>query len=206
MAKEAKYRVAVYGTLRNGEHNHHLLKDCELMGTTMIPGFVMINLGGFPGILPVPLEDWEVVVEIYEVDARTLSSLDVLEGVGRDFYTRERIDTPLFGKVEIYVLHPLHFGQTVDSGRKIGMFMGGDWMEEDTYDLDMEDIQTYIDPDYLKVAGITPTPPASPKKKGNIIPFVRKEEPKEPDPEPMDWTRVFGPVSKAKQLEELIRA
>lgn len=197
-----KARVAVYGTLREGEHNHRLLEKggAELLGTSFIPGYIMVNLGNFPGIVPVRNPEWEILAEVYEVDQETLAALDRLEGVGNDFYDRENVDLPLFGKTYIYVTSPKYFGMLYASRRWIGMFMGGDWMEEDTYDMEDEDIQSYVVESYLRKAGIPVIVDTSPPKpKSNVIPLP-SPQPKPKVLPPPNWDAVFGgAVVEAKE-------
>lgn len=58
------------------------------MGFKFIPG-VLLDLGGFPGLLP---GNGKVLVEVYEVSDEVLANLDALEGVEYGLYSREAID------------------------------------------------------------------------------------------------------------------
>ncbi len=81
--------VFVYGTLRQGEANHHLLGDLEPTRTARTLGrFRLADLGGFPAM--VSGGSTEIAGEIYEVDGATLARLDRLEG-HPDFYRRRAI-------------------------------------------------------------------------------------------------------------------
>lgn len=80
------FRVAVYGTLKKGFHNHYLLKGSKFLGNYVTgPGYTKVIKG-----LPYLVEDTAGVgceVEIYEVSELTLKMLDRLEG-SPDWYVR----------------------------------------------------------------------------------------------------------------------
>lgn len=115
-----KHKVAVYGSLRKGLGNHnYYLKNSTLIGTFQSnPDYTLYSLGAFPGIKNGG--HTSVTMELYEVDDRTLNNLDVLEGVGYDFYLKEKINTP-FGEAIIYI-----YNEPID-GKKI--VEHGDWKE-----------------------------------------------------------------------------
>ncbi len=71
-----KYKVFVYGTLKKGFHNHHLLeghegKDAIALGIELYEG---------PGIPFAKEGDGKIMGELYEVDCNSLEKLDQLEG------------------------------------------------------------------------------------------------------------------------------
>ena len=72
-----KYKVAVYGSLRQGFGNHRILGDSKLLGNEWIPGFEMFQLGSYPGIRK---GESSILTEVYEVSGETLERLDTLEG------------------------------------------------------------------------------------------------------------------------------
>lgn len=84
--------VAVYGTLKRDEVNHHFLDSSMYSGRFIIGGWDMFSIpgGGFPYIVK---GDGNIVVEVYTVDDNTMRNLDGLEGYPR-FYDREEIHTP----------------------------------------------------------------------------------------------------------------
>ena len=89
-------KVAVYGSLREGLHNHSVLGDSELLGTDELEGFSMYSLGSFPYVRPVDEADKKIKVEVYEVNADTARRLDMLEGYRGDntsFYDRKEVET-----------------------------------------------------------------------------------------------------------------
>lgn len=101
--------VAVYGTLRAGLGNHHVLSrhDPVLLDTVTLPGFMMHDIGHFPGIVRHPSHLMGVVVELYGVTADALPGLDQLEGYKPDhlrlsLYIRETVETD-YGPAYIYI-------------------------------------------------------------------------------------------------------
>jgi gamma-glutamylcyclotransferase (GGCT)/AIG2-like uncharacterized protein YtfP len=81
--------VFVYGSLKNGLSNHHILDGATYIGQGWTaPNFTMLNLGWFPGVVLGGTS--QIEGELYEVDERTLHRLDRLEG-HPDFYRREPI-------------------------------------------------------------------------------------------------------------------
>lgn len=86
--------VAVYGSLKRGFNNHHIIKETPFIGKGLtVNRYAMYNLGGFPFITKE--EIGKVSVEVYDVtDPNILFNLDDLEG-HPDFYCRERIEIDL---------------------------------------------------------------------------------------------------------------
>lgn len=99
--------VFVYGTLRKGEHNAHVLGDSPYCGkASTAADYQMLHLGGFPAIIPAVDGGVSIVGEVYECDAQTMIDLDRLEGAP-DFYHRDVITLPDNGdQVCVYVLNP----------------------------------------------------------------------------------------------------
>lgn len=98
------YRVFVYGTLKSGEGNHHLLKKvARFQGNETLNGYVMIHLGGFPAIIKYNPQ-WNVHGEVWDVTADTLARLDILEGVGHGMYIKATCELPYSGKSFVYVM------------------------------------------------------------------------------------------------------
>ncbi len=96
--------VFVYGTLMENCSNHErYLKGQKYRGQAVLSGYALYNLGRFPGIVPDVNE--QVLGELYEVDARTLKRLDLLEDNGR-LYIRKTTEVWLEDKrirAEVYV-------------------------------------------------------------------------------------------------------
>lgn len=112
-------KVFVYGTLRAGQPNHHILGGARALGRATTPAaFRFHSLGPFPGMVRGGTQ--AVVGEVYEVDHETLANLDRLESHPR-FYRRERIRLADGQAVEVYLLPE----RTV-AGRPV--IASGDWL------------------------------------------------------------------------------
>jgi len=99
--------VAVYGTLKRGLENHHLLVRAGFLGVDRLTTIVLYDLGKFPGARKAASNG--IYVEVYAIDNTTLGALDELEEfdpkspeVG--LYRRERIAT-CHGDAWIYIFN-----------------------------------------------------------------------------------------------------
>lgn len=83
------HKVFVYGSLKRGFGNSHLLQTAKFLckTTTFYPEYKMKSFGGFPAV---GSGKHYISGELYEVDDATLQSLDWLESNG-DFYQREEV-------------------------------------------------------------------------------------------------------------------
>lgn len=107
--------VWVYGTLRRGETNHALMRDCAYLGQWWSPPiFYLVDLGDYPGIVN---GQQSVLGELYIVDDPTLVKLDELEEVPHE-YSRERLMTP-WGEACYY-----HYQMEADG---LAAIPSGDW-------------------------------------------------------------------------------
>jgi len=90
----SKHNVAVYGTLKQGYGNHRLLAHVPKHADGTISGYRLFQ-SGIPFLVKDDTSDYDVTVEVYQVDDVTLSSLDRLEG-HPSFYCRHQrqIDLP----------------------------------------------------------------------------------------------------------------
>ncbi len=93
---EQKNLIFVYGTLRNGHCNHHLLKDayCYGIGSTE-SSYAMYLVSGYPYITSSETR-YPIVGELYGVDDETLNLLDRMEGHPR-YYERREISVTVGG-------------------------------------------------------------------------------------------------------------
>ena len=118
-----KYLVSVYGSLRFGMSNHqYYLSDSEYKGTfSTEPEYTLHSLQWYPGL---KLNgNTSVVMEVYEVDEKTLTNLNRLEGYypgeKSTFYDRIEINTP-WGKAFTYIY--------VNELSKESIVESGDWV------------------------------------------------------------------------------
>lgn len=77
--------VCAYGTLKRGFPNHHLLPECEFLGTCRTSRAYPLVAGGrwyTPILIAEPGSGHQVVGELYEVNDAGMIALDALEGVG----------------------------------------------------------------------------------------------------------------------------
>ena len=93
--------IFVYGTLKRGYSNHHLLEKSKnnifLGEAETLKKFKMISFVHFPGVLDTSQET-TIKGELYNVDLQTLKKLDILEGYP-DFYTKKIIKVKLDDKI-----------------------------------------------------------------------------------------------------------
>ena len=115
-----KYLVGVYGSLRKSMSNYHYyLSSSEYKGTfSTEPEYTLHSLQWYPGL---KLNgNTSVVMEVYEVDEKTLTNLNRLEGYypgeKSTFYDRIEINTP-WGKAFTYIyVNELSKDSIVESG------------------------------------------------------------------------------------------
>ena len=82
-------KVFVYGTLLKGNSRAHVLKDSILLGTDELEGFVMYDLGQYPGIIA--KEGYSIKGEVYQINKVVLKELDIIESVGQ-LYNRMTVN------------------------------------------------------------------------------------------------------------------
>lgn len=94
-----EHLLLVYGTLKKGYGNNHILKDSEYIGERTISAFTMYHLGGFPAITKEP--HGPILCELYRINDETLARCDRLEGTPT-FYYRELVETEKGEEAYIY--------------------------------------------------------------------------------------------------------
>ena len=97
--------VAVYGTLKRGQSNHHFLGDQQCLGRCLMKDITLYDLGPYPAAKLGPSEGVEV--EVYAVNETVFGKLDWLEDYdaeapARGLYDRVRVETP-FGEAWVYI-------------------------------------------------------------------------------------------------------
>lgn len=118
--------VFVYGTLRGGQANSHLLENVAFYGwgKTREPAFRMYSAGGFSIVCREG--DEQIVGEVYAVDDETLSRLDRLEG-HPGWYRRQIVTIELergtMVRAWIYLQKPSQLSQGVTH------IPGADWTQ-----------------------------------------------------------------------------
>lgn len=105
-------RVGVYGTLKKGHSNHHVLSNAQFVGRCKLDQITLYDIGPFPGAKLRPSDGVEV--EIYDVTNKVFAQLDQLEGYNwkarkAGEYDRLQLETP-FGPAWIYIYNRGVFG------------------------------------------------------------------------------------------------
>ena len=117
--KDKKILVAVYGSLRQGLHNHRLLESSNYLGDfNTEPIYSLHSLGSFPGLKE--NGNTSVVMEVYEVTEAVARNVDNLEGYtpggNNTFYDKISIETP-WGTASVYTyVNELPQSSLVESG------------------------------------------------------------------------------------------
>ena len=97
-------QVFVYGTLMKGETNHRYLENSTYLGTTLIEGYEMYDVGWYPAIIA---GDGLVVGEVYQVPKSDMPAIDRLEGEGHLYAKKcQRVilnGKPTFAFVYVYL-------------------------------------------------------------------------------------------------------
>jgi len=78
-------QVLVYGTLMKGESNHGYLENSTYLGTTLLAGYDMYDVGWYPAIVE---GKGLAVCEAYQVPLEDMPAIDALEGEG-SLYTKK---------------------------------------------------------------------------------------------------------------------
>ena len=96
--------VFVYGTLKRGGRNHHLLAGQEFLGEARtLPRYRLYDKGPYPCLVEEPGHGRAVEGELWRVDEPTLARLDRLEGAPNLFDRRAVSLEGFTGPVVTYV-------------------------------------------------------------------------------------------------------
>jgi len=86
-----KNTIFVYGTLKRGQRNDHLLLDQQFLGTAQtLARYRLYDCGRHPALVPDPGNGVAVRGEVWQVSKETLQKLDEYEGVP-DYFSRRPI-------------------------------------------------------------------------------------------------------------------
>lgn len=116
--------IFVYGTLKRGYSNHHCMAGQEYLGAALTaPGYVLFDLGGYPGMVADPGAAVGVSGEVWNVDDECLAGLDRLEGTAEGLYHREAV--PLLAPFDDKSAEAYVYRKSVEGRRRLG----GAWTE-----------------------------------------------------------------------------
>ena len=116
-------KVVVYGTLRKGYGNHHLLETSSFLGNCLTKDKYSMFASGIPFVNK-KINKTQIVGEVYEVTEPVLRRLDMLEGYSPEdhensWYKREEIPVVMEDQSEtnafIY-FNNVETGTEVESG------------------------------------------------------------------------------------------
>ena len=130
MSEERGVPVFVYGTLRVGDCRHGIKALVQVLHPeAYLPGFQMLHLGGFPGIVP---GEGRVRGEIHIYD--DFSSLDQIEGYrpadpASSLYLREEVQAEVPGEAGPVEVSTYIFNRRdrLGSGWTAEVIESGDW-------------------------------------------------------------------------------
>jgi gamma-glutamylcyclotransferase (GGCT)/AIG2-like uncharacterized protein YtfP len=113
------HKIAVYGTLKHGGRNSHLLSSSELIGIQRLEGWKLYTNGLYPHAVP---SDESIHIEIYEVSSAVLAQLDHLEGYDalsprRSMYQRMTVETECGPALIYYMTRRVWGTDRVPSGK-----------------------------------------------------------------------------------------
>lgn len=133
--------VFVYGTLKQGFHNHSVLgRDPKYLGKarTQNMGWVMYDTGGFPVVMKANPGQY-IYGEVYAVPARQMLNLDHLEANGT-MYQREKVKIRFIDQKE----HSDVMYGDITPIRDVWMYVGCDNYWDDTERLTLVDRKPVI--------------------------------------------------------------
>lgn len=86
--KKHNIKLFVYGTLMKGNSNHErYLAKSKFIGNAKMKDYALYDLGSYPGI--VKREGCTVKGEVYEIDDKTKTLIDKLEGEGSLYFAEQ---------------------------------------------------------------------------------------------------------------------
>lgn len=86
------FLLFVYGTLmRDGSRNRAIADQTFVREAVTLPGFQLLDLGSFPGIVRVEQDGRQVHGELWRISTNRITLLDQIEGAP-DLYRMEKIE------------------------------------------------------------------------------------------------------------------
>ncbi|HUA93206.1 MAG TPA: gamma-glutamylcyclotransferase family protein [Terracidiphilus sp.] len=85
---EGATTIFVYGTLKRGCRNHHVLQSATFLGEARTePLYLMVNCGSYPGLVHANgvREGQAICGELYRMDSALLAALDAFEDAPHEF-------------------------------------------------------------------------------------------------------------------------
>jgi gamma-glutamylcyclotransferase (GGCT)/AIG2-like uncharacterized protein YtfP len=131
----------VYGTLRHGESNHHVLAGCSFIGRISYPGLLFSVRGDYPVFQPEKIQgqtqgSTAVIGELYKIKPELWPRLDELEGVEEGYY--QRASFPISAELVsgdaqavVYVVGPLLASFCCEAH----LIPNGDWCQRSFFSL-----------------------------------------------------------------------
>jgi gamma-glutamylaminecyclotransferase len=111
--------VFVYGTLKRGYSNHHLLAGQQFLGEARTArGFALFSLGSHPGMVEAAGDKGSVTGEVWSVDERCLGRLDDLEGTAEALYRRGAV--PLLDPFAGSVVEAYFYLESLEGRARLG--------------------------------------------------------------------------------------
>ena len=110
--RSMKHTVFVYGTLKKGYYNHHVLgADAEFVDYANTYGAELHSAGAFPAMMR---GDRKVFGEVWAISDEALDRVDYLEGVEVGMYAREQIALQMHNSTDrnawTYIADEMFFG------------------------------------------------------------------------------------------------
>ena len=119
--------IFVYGTLKRGGCNHHLLNDCEFVGRGRACGCALIDFGGYPGMIAASIDGDQasVIGEVYDVPQVFWQDMRYqLNQLERAYQEYLPVKIPVNVGEGVKECFTYLYMATVEAGRSV---TGGDW-------------------------------------------------------------------------------
>ena len=110
-------KLFIYGTIKRGQCRADVMREQKFLGNVkLVPMYKMFNLGQFPALVEVSVENNGTMIEgeLWEVDEDCVRRLDMIEGAP-SFYRRQEVKVAGQEAEALYVESYLYQGDTSDS-------------------------------------------------------------------------------------------